>query len=91
MLVPSNPTPLGAARTLVQGDRVELIALIPGHPELRPGKRGVILLAADELQADGFCTVRIGGRPGHSIWQLHPRDLRWVESAPKRGRHPWAT
>jgi hypothetical protein len=69
---------------LVRGDRVEIIAPIPGHPELQPGKRGVVLLAADELEAEGLCTVRIQGRPGHHVWQLHPRDLRWL--GPRRQR-----
>ena len=69
---------------LVQGDRVEIIAPIPGHPELQPGKRGIVLLAADELEAEGLCTVRIQGRPGHHVWQLHPRDLRWL--GPRRQR-----
>ena len=68
----------------VWGDRVEIIAAIPGHPELQPGKRGVVLLAADELEAEGLCTVRIQGRPGHHVWQLHPRDLRWL--GPRRQR-----
>ena len=69
---------------LARGDRVEIIAAIPGHPELRPGKQGVVLLAADELEAQGLCTVRIAGRPGHRVWQLHPRDLRWL--GPRRQR-----
>ena len=74
---------------LVQGDRVELITAIPGHPDLRPGKCGVVLLAADELDARGLCTVRIGGRPGHCVWQLHPRDLRRLGPELKRGQRAW--
>ncbi len=88
MSMPLASGPEHAIGVLVRGDRVELIVAIPGHPGLQPGKRGVVLLGADELEADGLCTVRIAGRPGHSIWQLHPRDLRWVGPGPERGRYP---
>ena len=80
----SGAEPPHEEHSLARGDRVEIIAAIPGHPELQPGKRGVVLLAADELEAEGLCTVRIQGRPGHAIWQLHPRDLRWL--GPRRKR-----
>jgi hypothetical protein len=82
MSTSSGPESWRVDHTLVQGDRIELVATVPGHPTLRPGKRGTVLLAADELEAQGLCTVRIIGRPGHAIWQLHPRDLRWLGPSP---------
>jgi hypothetical protein len=49
----------------VKGDRVELVAAIPGHPELQPGKQGIVLLAVDEFQATGRTIIgappRVGG------------------------------
>ena len=90
MPLPSGSAPPHTAPVLRKGDRVELLAAIPGHPDLRPGKQGVVLLAADELEANGLCTVRIPGRPGHGIWQLHPRDLKRLQTAPKDRRRPWS-
>ncbi len=87
MSVPLPSEPRRATGKLVRGDRVELIVAIPGQPGLQPGKRGIVLLAADELDADGLCTVRIVGRLGHAIWQLHLRDLRRIGPDPKPGRY----
>ena len=78
MLAPDGLGPRRAEDVLAKGDRIELVAAIPGQPRLRAGACGVVLLAADELDANGLCTVRITGTPGHGTWQLHPRDLRWI-------------
>jgi hypothetical protein len=75
---------------LHKGDRVELRADVPGQPALRAGMHGVVLLTAEELAAGGLCTIRLthgsGMRSGRHIWQLHPRDLRYLGPAPSRGR-----
>jgi hypothetical protein len=76
--VPEESGPRRTERVLAKGDRVELIVAIPGQPALRAGACGVVLLAADELETNGLCTVRITGTPRHTAWQLHPRDLRWI-------------
>ncbi len=87
MSIPRAPEPWRRTGKLVRGDRVELMVAIPGQPGLQPGKRGMVLLPADELDAEGLCTVRIVGRPGHTIWRLHPRDLRRIGPEPTPGRH----
>ena len=88
MPVPNGSESWRTGRTLVKGDHVELLTAIPGHPELQPGKRGVVVLAADELEANGLCTVRIVGCPGRHVWQLPPRGLRWLGPRPNRQSAP---
>jgi hypothetical protein len=86
--VPDGSAPPRTERVLAKGDRVELIVAIPGQPALRAGVCGIVLLPADELDANGLCTVRITGTPRHTAWQLHPRDLRWIGTGRTRKAAP---